>query len=60
MVSIPIVFLLINPRTYDGILPLLYYTQDSVIKIDINNKSIQQAILAKHIKYQYIKYSKAN
>jgi hypothetical protein len=43
MVSIPVVFMLINPRTYDGVLLLLYYAQDSVIQIDINNKSIPHA-----------------
>jgi hypothetical protein len=43
MVSIPIAFMLINPRTCDGILSLLYYVKDSVIQIDINNKSIPQA-----------------
>jgi hypothetical protein len=40
MASIPIVFMLINPRTCDGVLLLLYYDQDLVIQIDINNKSI--------------------
>jgi len=34
---------LINPRTYDGVLSLLYYAQDSVIQIYINNKFIPQA-----------------
>jgi hypothetical protein len=43
MVFIPIVFMLINPRTCDWVLSLLYYVQDSVIQIDINNKSIPQA-----------------
>jgi hypothetical protein len=43
MVSILVVFMLINPRTCDGILSLLYYAQDSVIQININNKSITQA-----------------
>jgi hypothetical protein len=43
MVSISIVFILINPRTYDGVLLLLYYAQDSVIQIDINNEFIQHA-----------------
>jgi hypothetical protein len=43
MVSIPVVFILVNPRTCDGILLLLYYAQDLVIQIDINNKSIPQA-----------------
>jgi hypothetical protein len=43
MVSIPVVFILINPRTCDGVLLLLYYAQDSVIQIDINNKSIPYA-----------------
>jgi len=32
-----------NPRTCDGVLLLLYYAQDSVIQIDINNKSIPHA-----------------
>jgi hypothetical protein len=41
MVYVPVVFMLINPRTYDEVLSLLYY--DSVIQIDINNKSIPQA-----------------
>jgi hypothetical protein len=36
-------FMLINPRTCVGILSLLYYAQDSVIQIDINNKSIPHA-----------------
>jgi hypothetical protein len=40
MVSIPVVFMLIN---CDGILLLLYYAQDSVIQIGINNKSISHA-----------------
>jgi hypothetical protein len=40
MASISAVFLLINLRTYDGILLLLYYAQDSAIQIDINNKSV--------------------
>jgi hypothetical protein len=35
--------MLINPRTCDGVFSLLYYAQDSVIQIDINNKSILQA-----------------
>jgi hypothetical protein len=39
MVSIPVVFMLINPRICDGILSLLYYAHDSVIQININNKS---------------------
>jgi hypothetical protein len=43
MVSIPVVFMLINPRTCDGVLLILYYAQDSVIQIDINNKSIPHA-----------------
>jgi len=42
MISIPVVFMLINPRTCVGVLPLLYYAQESVIQIDINNKSIPQ------------------
>jgi hypothetical protein len=40
MVYILVVFMLINPRTRDGVLLLLYYAQDSVIQIDINNTSI--------------------
>jgi hypothetical protein len=43
MVSIPVVFMLINPGTCVGVLLLLYYAQDSVIQIDINNKSIPHA-----------------
>lgn len=43
MVSISVVFMLINPRTCGGVLSLLYYVQDSVIQIDINNKHIPQA-----------------
>jgi hypothetical protein len=43
MVSIPVVFMLINPRTCHGVLSLLYYVQDLVIQIDINNKSIPHA-----------------
>jgi hypothetical protein len=43
MVSIPVVFILINPRTCDGVLLLLYYAQDSVIQININNKFIPHA-----------------
>jgi hypothetical protein len=35
--------MLINPRTYDGVLSLLYYAQDSAIQININNKSIPHA-----------------
>jgi hypothetical protein len=42
MVSIPVVFMLINPRICDMILLLLYYAHDLVIQIDINNKSIPQ------------------
>jgi hypothetical protein len=42
-IYISVVFMLINRRTYDGILSLLYYAKDSVIQIDINNKSIPQA-----------------
>jgi hypothetical protein len=41
MVSIPIVFMLINSRICGRFFPLLYYAQDSVIQIDINNKFIQ-------------------
>jgi hypothetical protein len=40
MVSIPVVFVLINSRTCDGVLSLLYYAKESVIQININNKSI--------------------
>jgi hypothetical protein len=43
MVSIPVVFMLINLRTCDGVLSVLYYAQDLVIQIDINNKFIPQA-----------------
>jgi hypothetical protein len=43
MVSITDVFMLINSRTSDGVLLLLYYAQDSVIQIDMNNKYIPQA-----------------
>jgi hypothetical protein len=43
MVSIPVIFMLINSRTCVGVLLLLDYAQDSVIQIDINNKSIQHA-----------------
>jgi hypothetical protein len=43
MVSIPVAFMLIYPRTYGGVLLLLYYVQDSVIQININNKSIPHA-----------------
>jgi hypothetical protein len=43
MVSIPVVFMLINPRTCVEVLSLPYYAQDSVIQIDINNKSITHA-----------------
>jgi hypothetical protein len=42
MVYILVVFMSINPRTCVGVLSLLYYAQDSVIQIDINNKSIPQ------------------
>jgi hypothetical protein len=62
MVSIPVIFMLINPRTCDGVLLLLYCTQDSVIQNDINNKSIPHAYddqAYKHernlIKYEIIK-----
>jgi hypothetical protein len=48
MVSIPVVFMLINPRACVGVLLLLYYAQDSVIQIDINNKSYHKNMLAKH------------
>jgi hypothetical protein len=40
MASIPVVFMLINPGTCDGVLLLLYYAQDSTIQSNINNKSI--------------------
>jgi hypothetical protein len=40
---IPVVVMCINPRTCDEVLSLLYYAQDSVIQIDINNKSMPQA-----------------
>jgi hypothetical protein len=43
MVSISVVFMLIKPRTCDEVHLLLYYAQDSVIQIDINNKSIPHA-----------------
>jgi len=43
MVSILVVFMLINPMTCDEVLLLLYYAQDSVIQIEINNKSIPHA-----------------
>jgi hypothetical protein len=43
MVSILVVFMLINPRTCDRVISLLYYAQDSVIEIDINNKFIPHA-----------------
>jgi hypothetical protein len=43
MVSILVVFMLINPRTCGGVLSLFCYAQHSVIQIDINNKSILQA-----------------
>jgi len=43
MVSIPVVFMLINQRTCGGVLLLLYYAQELVIQIDINNKSIPHA-----------------
>jgi hypothetical protein len=43
MASIPVVFILIYPRTCVGVLSLLYYTRDSVIQIEINNKSILHA-----------------
>jgi hypothetical protein len=35
--------MLINPRTYDVAFSLLYYAQDSIIQININNKSIPHA-----------------
>jgi len=34
---------LISPRTRDEVISLLYYAQDSVIQIDINNKLIPHA-----------------
>jgi hypothetical protein len=43
MVSIPVVFMLIKLRTCVRVLSLLYYAQDPVIQIDINNKSIPHA-----------------
>jgi hypothetical protein len=43
MTSIPIIFMLINLKTCDEVLSLLYYVQDSAIQIDINNKSIPHA-----------------
>jgi hypothetical protein len=71
MVYVPVVFMLINPRTYDGVLSLLYY--DSVIQIDINNKSIPQAFAGQtqtceefnktrnnHVKHQYMNCIREN
>jgi hypothetical protein len=43
MAPVPVVFMLINPRTYDVVLSLFNYAWDSVIQIDINNKSIPHA-----------------
>jgi len=43
MKSILVVFMLINPMTCDGVFLLLYYAKDSVIQIDLNNKSIPHA-----------------
>jgi hypothetical protein len=48
MVSILVVIMLINTRTCDGILSLLYYSQDSVIQINRNNKSIPYAYDDEH------------
>jgi hypothetical protein len=44
-ISIPVVFMLINSRTCVKVLSLLYYAQDSVIQIDINNKSIPHVLV---------------
>jgi len=54
MTSIPVVLMLINPRTCDGVLSLLYYAQDSAIQIDINNKSIPHAYVGSSINVQGI------
>jgi hypothetical protein len=66
-------FMLINPRTYDGVLSLLYYAQNSAIQIDINNKSILHACddqthtckefnktESNQIKHQHMNCSKVN
>jgi hypothetical protein len=39
----PVVFMLIDLRTYDEVLSLFYYAQNSVIQININNKFIPHA-----------------